>query len=215
MFFMNKCHRGLILIFVALAFLVSGPSSYAIEATSAGTRPGLLQRVFDKNGRVAIGSGTVKSKSGSVLIVTDKDGADHTVNTDSKTHFRRRFWGGGSFDEIQVGDTVNVIGRWADDSHVAVKAVSIRDLSIQKRFGVFFGNVTSLTSNGWVMTTIQKGDQTVTVTSSTKFINRKGDVISQSDVKVGDKVRVRGLWDKTNSTITEIKEVKDFSVPVI
>lgn len=210
---MNKHVKALVFIFVAFAFLVFPSVTYGLEATTAGTRPGLLQKVFDRTkSRAAIGSGIVKSKDGSTLVVTSKDGVDYTVKTDTNTHFRRRFWGGGNLDEIQVGDTVNVIGRWADDARTTLDAVLIRDISIQKRFGVFFGTVSALTANGWVMATVERGNQTVTVTSSTKFMDRKGNTISQSDVKVGDKVRVRGLWDKTNSTVTEVSAIKDFSI---
>ena len=61
----------------------------------------------------------------------------------------------------------------------------------------------------------KRADQTVTVTSSTEFENRKGETITQTDVKVGHKVRVRGLWDRTLNTVTEVTNVKDFNLPVV
>ena len=193
-----------------LAFAVPSLAMAEDNTATPGARPGLLRQIFAKNGRVAIGSGVVASKSTGELTVT-RDGKTYTVLVDGNTKFRRRFWGGGSLDEIQVGDTVNVIGKWTDDSHTTIQAVLVRDISIQKRAGVFFGTVTSLTSDGWVMATISRGNQTVTVSSSTKFVNRKGETISQADIKVGDRVRVRGLWDKANSTVTEVSGVKDFA----
>lgn len=199
----------------ALALLASGfialslASSVSAEMNpDAGGRPGLFKKFFEK---AAIGTGTVTVKSGTTLTVS-KNGKNITVETDSKTQFRRRFWGKSSLAEISVGDTVNVIGQWKDDSHTTVLATLVRDLSIMKRNGVFFGIITSLNSNGWVMHT-KRGDETVTISSSTKLVNRKEVTITQSDIKVGDKVRVKGLWDKKLNTITEVTKVKDFSQP--
>ncbi len=181
-----------------------------------GSRPGLFQKFFNLKGRAAIGTGTVTAKSGTTLTVT-KDGKSYTVLTDEKTQFRRRFWGKGSLDEIAVGHTVNVIGLWTDDAKTTVQARLVRDLSVQKRFGVFMGIVKSLTGSGWVMGTVseKRADQTVTVSSSTKFENRRGETIVQSDIQVGHRVRVRGLWDRDANTVTEVAQVKDFSLPVV
>ncbi len=178
----------------------------------SGTRPGLLKDLV-KRGRAAIGSGTLTAKSGTTLTIT-KDGKTYTVLTDSKTQFRRHFWGKGALDEMQVGDTINIIGVWTDEAKTTIQARLVRDVSIQKRNGIFFGTVQSVTSTGWVMTTIQRGNQTVTVSSSTKFVDRREQGIAQSAIVVGHKVRVRGLWNKANSTITEVSHVKDFSLPV-
>lgn len=180
----------------------------------AGSRPGLLRDFGRGKGRAAIGTGVVSAKTSSIpgtLMVT-KDGKTYTVNVDANTQLRRRFWGKATWEEISLGDTVNVIGQWADDAHTTVNAKLVRDASIQKRFGVFIGDVVSLLANGWTMST-HRGTETVTVSSSTKFVDRKGGTIGQADVKVGNKVRVRGLWDSKLSTITEVPMVKDFSLP--
>lgn len=179
------------------------------------TKPGLLNRIANLKARASIGTGAITSKSGTTFTFT-KEGKSYTVNTDSKTQFRRKFWGKSSFDELTVGDTVNVIGLWIDDAHTTITAKLVRDTSIQKRFGVFFGEVKSLLSSGWVMSTVseKRADQTVTVDSSTKFTNRKGETITQSQVTVGQKVRVKGLWNRTNNTVTEVTQVKDFSLPL-
>lgn len=179
------------------------------------SRPGFLARVFNLQNKVFIKVGTVTAKNGSTLTVA-KDSTTYTVTTDANTQFRRKFWGKSALDEINVGHTVVVIGHWTDDAHTTVLANHVRDLSIQKRFGVFFGEVKSLLSNGWVMSTVgtKRPDQTVTVSSSTKFTNRKEETITQADVQVGAKVRVRGLWDSSANTVTEVTKVKDFGLPI-
>lgn len=166
-------------------------------------------------GRAAIGSGTITAKTDTTLTV-EKDGKSYLVNLGDKTQIRRRFWGKSDLSEFSVGNTVNVIGLWTDDTHTAINAHLVRNVSIQKRFGVFFGDVKSLVTNGWVMSTKSgnRADQTVTVSADTKFENRNGETITKADVVVGHKVRVRGLWDKTLNTVTEVTQVKDFSLPV-
>lgn len=154
----------------------------------------------------------VTAINGSSLTVS-KNGKSYTVNTDGNTKFRRRFWGASNLGEISVNDHVNVWGVWADDAKTTITARLIRDTSIQKRRGVFIGTISSLSSNGFVLASKHRGNQTVTVSSSTKYIGRNEVAMSFSNLKTGDRVRVRGLWDKTNSTITEVTEVKDFSFP--
>ena len=172
----------------------------------AGFRPALLARA-------AIGTGSVTAISGTTLTVLGRDGGTYTVLTDGKTQFRRRFWGKGSLAEIQAKDVVSVIGKWTDDTHTTIQATLVRDLSIQKFMGVFFGTVQSITGSGWVMATINRGNQTVTVTSTTKLTDRRGQPLTQTDIVVGHRVRVRGVWDRKSNTITEVTGVKDFSLP--
>jgi Domain of unknown function (DUF5666) len=165
-------------------------------------------------GRAAIASGKVTAIDGATLTI-EKDGKSLTILTDDKTQFRRRFWGNGSLSDIAVGHMVNVVGQWTDEAKTTIQARLVRDVSIQKRYGVFFGVVQSLTSNGWVMTTVsgKRENQTVTILSSTKLVNRKEETITQADIVVGHRVRVKGLWDRTNNTVTDVTHVKDFSLP--
>jgi hypothetical protein len=173
--------------------------------------PGGLRKFLDTRGYV---SGNVTAVSGTTLTMNDKNGKSISIITDDKTQIRRLYFGKGTLAEIQVGDRVDVIGKWTDDTKTTIQARLVRDLSIQKRYGVFFGTVQSLSSTGWVMTTVNRGNQTVTVSSATKFTDGKETVITQPEIVVGHKVRVRGLWDKQNNTVTEVTQVKDFSLPV-
>ena len=179
-----------------------------------GSKSGIMKKVFDLKGKATIGTGTLTAKDGNTLTVS-KDGKSYSVLVDSNTQLRRKFWGKATLDEMQIGDTLNVMGKWTDETKTAVLAKMIRDVSIQKRNGVFVGTVNSLTSNGWMMDTIKRGSQTVTVSSTTRFVNRKGVSIAQSDILVGHKVRVKGLWNSQANTITEVTHVKDFSLPPV
>ena len=175
------------------------------------TIPGAMRRLF-KNSKVAIEKGTLKSKNGTTLVIT-KDSNEYTILTDEKTQLRRKFWGKATLDEMQIGDQITVIGKWTDETQATIQAKMVKDQSIQKRNGVFFGTVKTLNGTGWVMETVNRKDQTVTIGTATKFINRKGIAIAQNEILVGHKVRVRGVWNTNLNTVTEITEVKDFSLP--
>ena len=158
--------------------------------------------------------GKVTAINGTSFTVLTKSGSV-TVNTDTTTKFKRHYWGLSSISDISVEDKVNVWGQWTDTSKTTINATLVRDLSIAKRFGAFIGTITSKSSNGFVLVSKNRGTQTVTFASSVKITNRKEQAISLSDIQLNDRVRVKGMWDKTNNTITEVTNVKDFTLPVI
>ena len=151
---------------------------------------------------------------GASSITVDNSGTSVVVNITDKTELRRKFWGKSTIAEFSVGDTVNVIGKWTDETKTAINAMMIRNESIQMRYGTFFGTVKSVSSTGFVISTIHRDDETVTV-GSAKLINRKEETIVQTDIKVGDRVRVKGMWNNDAKTITEVKEIKNFSLPLL
>lgn len=180
------------------------------------SREGFLRGFLGK--RAHLVRGIISAISGTTLTV-DKDGKSLTVLTGTfekcTTKLKRRFWGNSAISEMSVGDTVNIFGFWQDEARTTIEACLVRDLSIQKRFGVFIGEVKQLTGTGWVMSTLSasRPDQTVIVSSSTKFVNRKEEMIAQADIKVGHRVRVKGLWNRETNTVTEVIHVKDYSLP--
>lgn len=166
-----------------------------------------------KRGRLAkINKGTISAINSSSLTVS-KDNVNYTVNILSDTKFRRHFWGKSSLSEFSVGNIVNVWGKWTDDIKTAIDVKMIRNLSIMKRHGTFFGEVKSKGTDSFVIKSVKRGDQTVVFSSTTKFIDRKGNAISFNDIKVSDRVRIKGLWDKSLSKITDVSVIKDFSIP--
>lgn len=172
---------------------------------------GKIKSNIGKRGWIEKGTVTVVSTS---TITITKDGVTYTVNTDANTTYRRRFGGKGTFDEISVNDTVNVLGKWQNEEKTQIMATHIRNLSIQQRQMVFIGTVKSKTDSTIVLTTANKGEQTVYIISSTKLVNRKMEEIEMGDILVGHRIRVKGIWDLTNKTIAETTQIKDFSIPV-
>lgn len=159
-------------------------------------------------------NGEITANSGNTLTV-NKDGKSYTINVNSNTLLKRHFWGNATMPEMSVGNKVNVWGKYANDAKTVIDARMIRNTSIMKRFGAFIGTVTSIDGNNFVINTVQRGVQTVTISPDTKLVNRKEQTITQSDIKVGHKIRVKGMWDQANKIITQVGHLKDFSLPAI
>jgi len=159
-------------------------------------------------------NGTIKTIGTDIMTVITDDDKTYDVYVTDKTILRRRFWGKASWDEFVIGNKVNVIGKWKDETKTQIDAHLIRNISIQKRNGVFFGSVTTKNSDNFVMKAEKKGDQSVYFSDTTKFENRKEETIGYEDISVGHRVRVKGLWDSELNKITEVTEIKDFSLPV-
>lgn len=165
-----------------------------------------------KNNRANISNATLAAVNGTTLTVT-KDSKTYTVTVSSDTKIRRHFGGAASLAELAVGNKLDVRGTFTDDAKISIAAKHIRDRSIMKFRGAFIGDVVSKTGTTIVLRSKHRGDQTVTVSTSTKYVNRKQDGITLNDIVVGHRVRVKGVWDKSNNTVTQVTQVKDFSLP--
>lgn len=156
----------------------------------------------------------VSKTKDSIIIQEGTDGQKQIhVVLDEKTLLLRRFFGKSNFDEMHGGDRVTVVGIWDNEEKTGVLATLIRDFSIEKRGGVFFGDVVSVNDSTWIIHT-KRGSLTVTLSSSSNIINRRGSSIRESDVLPGHRIRVKGVWDSSSNTIGEVTEIKDFSLPV-
>lgn len=154
--------------------------------------------------------GKVTSINGGTLTVTN-DNKTFTVNTDSNTKVIRRYGGIGTVSEISVNDHINIAGNWTDSNKTTILAHVIRDGSIQERHDAFQGTVTSVNSSGFVLSSKNRGSQTVVVTSDTKFTSKSGAAITQGSIVVGNTVVLDGLWDRATTTVTATR-VRDLSL---
>jgi len=137
----------------------------------------------------------------------------YQVNIDQKTQLRRHFWGKSSLSEFLVGHEVYVIGRYIDEKQSTIQAILIRNQSIQKRWGVFFGYVLSNEGNILVIKTVKYDEIKVYVDKNTRLINIREELISLDKIKIGHRVRVKGVWDKNLNEIRKTEEIKDFYLP--
>lgn len=126
-----------------------------------------------------VNEGIVKSKTGNNLIIT-KD-KDYEFDL-SEIKLRPRYWGEIAAGDIQIGDTVNIVGNL------------IRDLSVQKRFGVLTGKVQSIDNNVFTILHNERGNQIVTAPQ-------------KPDIKVGDEVLVQGMWDRSANIVKDVVKI--------
>jgi hypothetical protein len=160
----------------------------------------------------------IKAISGTTTpadLTVSKDDKTYTVKVTEKTLLLRKFGGRSSLDEFSVGDIISVRGKWLDEEKTILEARVIRNLSIQKRRGTFWGTIKSKEDDGktFVLASVNRGDQTVITDLNTKFFDRANKPITFADLKAGDRVRVTGLWDSKLNKITEVVRVKDWSLP--
>ena len=205
----------ILITFTFIATLISPGITYASLDNKQDKKKflgvGLQLKESLKNRGVKIIDGTVTAKSTTSLTVT-KDDKSYTVLTTSDSKFRRHFWGKSTLAEISIGNKVNVWGNWADDTHASINAMMIRNLSIMKRFGVFVGDIVSKSSTSFVIHSKNRADQTVNFDSNTKFVKKNDTATIYADLKIEDRVKIKGLWDKTLNTISEVTQVKDYSL---
>lgn len=186
-----------------------------VNNPDVGVQQNVKERVRDFVGtRAAIGTGKVIAIDEDTLTVI-KDDKTYTVLTDSNTKFRRKYWGISSLAEISVNDLIHVIGKWQNEERTQIRTILVRNLSVQKRYGVFFGVVTSANESGFVIESAKRDTQTVTISDATIIVDRVMDSINLVDILVGHRIRVKGTWDTINSTITDVVQIKDFSIPVV
>jgi hypothetical protein len=166
-------------------------------------------------GRLAkVVNGELKTISGNTLTIS-QNGKNYTVNITNQTRLRRLFWGTSTLAEFSQGDKISVYGKWANEEKSAINATLVRNLSIQKLNGTFFGTISNIDGSIITMMTEKRGNQKVTLTDSTKIVNRKMQTMKVGDLKAGDRIRVKGLWDRNQSTITQVTQLKDFTQPVV
>ena len=157
--------------------------------------------------------GELTAINGKTLSVKENNGKIYSVLVNDKTILRRRFGGESKLSEFSPGDMVHIVGQWTDEKKGTISAFHIRNASIEKRPGVFIGEVTTRGSDSFMFAPVNRPPQTVMIGPSVRMVNRMEQPIPFSDIEVGHKVRVKGLWDREVNTMTEVDHVKDFSIP--
>ncbi|VVA44435.1 conserved exported hypothetical protein [Candidatus Roizmanbacteria bacterium] len=149
------------------------------------------------------------------LSISGDDGT-FQVNVTDKTQLLGKFGGKTKLklSDYLVDHEVMVIGKFTNEDKTIIEAKVIRNLSIQKRRGAFFGTVLTKGTDSFTMQTLKLGVQTVYF-GNAKFVERNETSMTYTDLKIGDRVRVKGVWDKTLNKITEVTQIKDFSIPIV
>lgn len=194
--------KKIIIIFTAWIFvsglLLALSISYAKEPKNNKLVQLAIQQVKKLNFEARL-TATLKSKTNNNLVVADQNGRDYQVVINSSTSFKPKYWGNITLDDFLPGDKVNVIGNWQGNT---VKAVLVRNLSNETRWGVFLGDIISVDKSSLVISNRNHGKLTVIF----------GNKTIPTNLNIGDRVRVKGIYNPKNAKITSIDEVKDFSI---
>lgn len=213
---------------IILGFSVLTSSVSAARDTTVPVRPNRVKEVNEKRAdtkrpalqkKGTIVGGKVTANDGSTLTV-DKEGSMYTVLTGDFgnrciTRVAPRYFGKVSVSDIKVGHVINVFGKFQEGSELTIQACLIRDRSIVRRKGAVIGEVTAITDTGWVIKRVGSDESmTIQVAGGAVYVDRREKTITYGDILVGHKIRVKGIVDRDNKTVVEVKHVKDFSIPV-
>lgn len=145
------------------------------------------------------------------LLTLSVNGQKYTVFLSKNTLLRPKYWGHVDLTDFNLGDDVTVIGVWKNKADKEISATLIRDLSNEKRWGVFLGDIVSKGKNNIVIMNKPRGEMTVVFDGKTKFIDKNNKTVNMNTLKTGDRVRAKGIFDNKKMRITEVEELKDFS----
>lgn len=160
-----------------------------------------IDRILDEKANLQHKSGKVTAVSTTSFTLTTDDGTVYTVNTAGAT-FSTAFNGSFSQATLKAEDYVKVKGS-VSGSTITAKTILVSPLNTQPAKGK--GTVTAV--SGSTLTVQTKGNNTVTVNTdaNTSVTKTDGSTGAVSDVAVGSKVSVKGLWNSMLNTLNAIK----------
>jgi hypothetical protein len=190
------------------AAIASGIGALALAAFIGFVRPAAAATTG-----VTVVTGTLTVMSGTTVpaVFTVTSGATtYTVNVSATTKIVRKFNGTSDLGEFTIGDSIQVTGKLSNDVANTIDATKIKDLSIQRIGGTFKGAVvaTACGSSSFTFKPDGRVQQTVKLTAATK-ITRGGTKIACADLVAGERTKVIGVWNKTNSTVVADRVVVD------
>jgi len=132
-------------------------------------------------------------------ITATKNSEIYTIDaTNAKLH--RRYNARAAFSEILAGDTIIV---WGTTDGTNITARKIQDLSIQKWKATFNGSITAIDreNNNFTLQTNSRGLQAVNVYDYTKFKYRNRTAKTFADLKIGDRIVAKGIWNRAHNLV--------------
>jgi len=145
-------------------------------------------------------SGTVIKIYGSGVVFKSTSAATYSADL-ANAVLTRKNGAAMKLEEILIGDKVNVIGTlWADNS---ISATSIKDMSLYAHTGTFTGKITGINPAGFSFTleSKQNGDQTIYTNNFTSF-SKNGSNAGFQDLQLAMTATIKGVWDRSNTTVT-------------
>lgn len=214
-------HKIFVIISIISLFLFAHVNTYAVApvdvSDKTATKPGTLLRENLKGTLTSLSSTLAPTQLVLTISAKKGNGLQAIVNITNTTKIIRKYNGTASLSELNMNDTLSITGKWSDRNKTFFDARVIKDKSIQKRNGVFFGIIKSADTTAKIKTltvmTEKRGEQKITVLTDTIIVNRKMEDINFTELKAGHKIRIKGLWNNKTNTVTETEQIKDFSLP--
>ena len=198
----------------------------AVAGTHSGTDIAATKIMYGMNGAMmkAAGSimgdkpgmiGTVASVSGTTLTITGKDGTTYTVDASAAAITKGMGTSASTlaFSDIQVGDTVAVLGTFNGSTVTATKVIDGVSADMQGALAAagwqkpaVSGSVTAV-SGTTISVTGTDGTAYTVDASSAQFIkggDTDGSTITIASIAVGDTVAVEGTLTGTNVVATKV-----------
>lgn len=145
-------------------------------------------------------------------LTVEYNKATYKVLIMDKTKLMRRYGGEAKLVEFKPGQILLVSGkRIAQDT---IEARLIHNWSIEKYWGSYVGVVDKviLDNKALSLKTSSRGVLEVTLDDSVKILYRN-ETKNLSDLIVGAKIVVVGMWDKNGKTISEVQKIVLLSSP--
>lgn len=144
--------------------------------------------------------GMVTALNGSAISVKRGNGSVIIVQA-ANAKIVRRFGAAMTLADIQTNDRLVITGTVTTGTEIT--ATLIRDISLQTRSGIFSGMVASVSAEAktFVLQTNKRDSQTIIVNTATK-ITKNGNVATFGDLAVSGTIRVAGVWNRTNESVT-------------
>jgi hypothetical protein len=145
--------------------------------------------------------GTVTAVAAGSFTFEAKDGKIYTVTTTDAT-FMLPFQGKFAASELKVGDAVRVHGTLSGLTIAANRIIVVPANEQPAK-----GKATVSAVNGSTLTVLTKSGNSITVNtdSNTTVTKQDGSAGAVSDVQVGAKVKLAGLWDSVLNVLSAIK----------
>ena len=149
-----------------------------------------------QQGTTMTANGTVTATGTGQITVHTEDEGDVVVKIDSTTIIRKQGTTITAAD-IKVGDQVNTLGTRIDAHTEQARQIEVRGIDQDNEV---HGTVTAVGSSSITVAGVMITVDTTTV------IRKEGQVISLSDIKVGDKVEAEGT--RVNATTLAAKQIQ-------
>ncbi len=156
------------------------------------------------NGKISIKAVAVDNVNGNIITITTKWGSyglTWAVYTDGETKFLRRRGNASALADLKSGHIINIDGRLVTTAlNATISAGTIKNLSDNKTSSSLSGIIAGADGPNRRFTIKSRGEDVTVTASNATQINKSGVSIVFSELRVGNKVAVKGLWDRAITT---------------